>query len=71
MRPRARTRTRTHHPRAHTHRYDNYEAILRGAHDMDVHAASADSMNNMPLMLALLGGCRELCSRSPHLSAGT
>ena len=35
--------------------YENYEAILKGAHDMDVNAANPDVMKNMPLLLALLG----------------
>jgi glucose-6-phosphate isomerase len=35
--------------------YNNFEAILKGAHDMDMNAANPDVMKNMPLLLALLG----------------
>jgi len=35
--------------------YDNFEQLLKGAHDMDKNACSANVGENMPLMLALLG----------------
>ena len=41
--------------------YDNYQKILKGAHDMDLNAASDDPMKNMPLLLALLGVSSCVC----------
>ncbi|MFZ5563831.1 MAG: glucose-6-phosphate isomerase [Thermodesulfobacteriota bacterium] len=35
--------------------YDRFEAFLKGAHEMDVHAATAPPHANMPLMAALIG----------------
>ncbi|MDO8988558.1 MAG: glucose-6-phosphate isomerase [Sideroxyarcus sp.] len=34
---------------------DNFEELLRGAHDMDTHFCSAPPERNMPVILALLG----------------
>jgi len=30
--------------------YNNFESILKGAHDMDMNAANPDVMKNMPLL---------------------
>lgn len=35
--------------------YERFEAFLKGAHEMDVHAATAPPTANMPLMAALMG----------------
>lgn len=35
--------------------YDNYEALLRGAGEMDQHFRNSEFKNNMPVILALLG----------------
>jgi glucose-6-phosphate isomerase len=35
--------------------FDNYEALLAGAHDMDKHFAETDFENNIPVILAVIG----------------
>ncbi|BDC99304.1 glucose-6-phosphate isomerase [Persicobacter psychrovividus] len=35
--------------------YDNYKALLEGAHAMDQHFATTDLENNIPVILALIG----------------
>jgi glucose-6-phosphate isomerase len=35
--------------------YDVYESFLQGAHDMDQHFLSQDGLNNLPILLALIG----------------
>ncbi|HEY5714882.1 MAG TPA: glucose-6-phosphate isomerase [Psychromonas sp.] len=35
--------------------FDNYEALLAGAHDMDKHFAATDFADNIPVILAVIG----------------
>ncbi|MBW8192354.1 glucose-6-phosphate isomerase [Neiella marina] len=35
--------------------YDNFEAILQGAHEVDLHVQQADFAENIPVLMALLG----------------
>lgn len=35
--------------------YDNFEAILQGAHEVDLHLQQADLAENIPVLMALLG----------------
>ena len=35
--------------------YDNFEALLEGAHEMDKHFADTEFKDNIPVILALIG----------------